>query len=244
MNQREKVIETALAQLGYKEQPDGWTKFGQWYADNVAHSQAFARADWCVMFVTWTMRQAGVSGDVWPTTSPQGSATSYCSKWLEDKDYRTAADDMPQPGDIVFFSWSGKADLDHVGLIVAVEGTNADNAILVTCEGNYSNAVRQRRIAYRDYRVIKTFRLPYADTKDDPKPTFPELSFLLKQGSRNQAVELLQAALIAEGYPITGGADGYFGQYTKAALVQYQDDHKLIADGTAGTETFRSLFGH
>lgn len=242
MNEREKVIETALAELGYKERSDGWTKYGQWYADNVAHAQVFARGDWCVMFVTWVMRQAGVSSELWPDTSPQGSATSYCSKWLEDKGYRTAADDMPQPGDIVFFAWSGNADLDHVGLVASVEGTNADNAVLITVEGNYSDAVKQRRIAYRDYRVAKTFRLPY---KVDPvKPTFPELSFLLKQGSRSQAVELLQAALIADGYPITGGADGYFGQYTKAALIQYQDDHKLIADGTAGTETFRSLFGH
>lgn len=243
MNQRDTVLQIALNELGYKERSDGWTKYGQWYADEVAHSQAFAYADWCVMFVTWCMRQANVAPDVWPTTSPQGSATSYCSKWLEDKGYRTSADDMPQAGDVVFFSWTGKADLDHVGLVAEVEGSSPDNAVLVTVEGNYSDAVRQRRITYRDYRVAKTFRLPYAKTKDDPK-TFPELSFLLKQGSRSQAVELLQAALIADGYPITGGNDGYFGQYTKAALVKYQTDHKLIADGTAGTETFASLFNH
>lgn len=243
MAQRDKVLQIALNELGYKERSDGWTKFGQWYADEVAHSQAFARADWCVMFVTWTMRQAGVSPDVWPNTSPQGSATSYCSKWLEDKGYRTGADDMPQAGDVVFFSWSGKAELDHVGLVADVEGTTADNAILITVEGNYSDQVKQRRIAYRDYRVIKTFRPAYAeDVKTDPKKPFPDLSFLLKQGTRSQAVEVLQAALIAAGYPITGGNDGYFGAYTKAALVKYQTDHGLTADGTAGTETFASLF--
>lgn len=251
MTQGDKVINLALAELGYKEAADGWTKYGQWYADNVAHSQSFARADWCVMFVTWCMRQTGVSAELWPDTSPQGSATSYCSKWLEDKGYRTAADDMPKAGDIVFFSWTGKAELDHVGLIASVEGTNPDKAVLVTVEGNYSDAVRQRRIPYRDYRVAKTFRLPYPELIEvKPEPSvkynpkaFPTLSFLLKQGSRNQAVELLQAALIAYGYNITGGSDGYFGKYTKAALIAYQKANGLTADGTAGTETFRSLFG-
>lgn len=248
MTQKDTVLQTFLAELGYKERADGWTKFGQWYADEVAHNQSFAYADWCAMSVTWVMRKSGVPENVWPATSPQGSEVNYCANWLEERGFRTGADEMPAAGDVVFFAWDGnEKDLDHVGLIASVEGTTPDNAVLITIEGNYSDAVRQRRISYRDYRVAKTFRLPYAEKMPGPQkqdPVFPELSFLLKQGSRSQAVELLQAALIADGYEITGGNDGYFGQYTKAAILRYQVDHQLTADGTAGTETFRSLFDH
>ena len=74
MNQRDKVISIARTELGYAEESSGWTKYGQWYADNVAHNQSFATADWCNMFVTWVMRQANVTADVYPDTSPQGSA--------------------------------------------------------------------------------------------------------------------------------------------------------------------------
>jgi peptidoglycan hydrolase-like protein with peptidoglycan-binding domain len=143
---------------------------------------------------------------------------------------------------------------------VKVEGTNPGNAIMTVVEGNYNNAVGQRRIAYRDKRVAATCRIPYeavitpvdpvqtvkpgaAKPAPEPEPVnkMPELSFLLKTGNKNNTVELLQAALIGNGYEIVGGADGNFGRYTKAALIQYQKDNGLVADGTAGTETFRSL---
>lgn len=242
MNLRDKVMAIEHAELGYQERSDGWTKYGQWYADNIAHSQGFAKADWCAMFQTWAMNEAGLLGTIWPATSPQGSEVNYLAKWLTNKGYRTGAKDMPQAGDVVLYAWDGDAsDLDHVGLCVAVNGKIADDATLTVLEGNYNNKVATRVIKYRDKRVAMTFRLPYPEIPD-PEPEFPTLSFLLKQGSRSQAVELLQAALMFNGYDITGGNDGYFGSYTTAALKKYQADHGLIVDGTAGTETFRELF--
>lgn len=131
----DRVIEIEQKELGYTESSDGWTKFGQWYADNIAHSQAFARADWCVMFQTWSMAMAGVDGNSWPYTSPQGSACSYLDKWLTDRGYRTGADDMPRKGDIVLYSWFGDPDEpDHVGLVYKVEGKDPDNALLYVRE--------------------------------------------------------------------------------------------------------------
>ena len=235
----DKVIEIEQKELGYTEQSDGWTKFGQWYADNIAHSQAFARADWCVMFQTWSMAMAGVDANSWPYTSPQGSACSYLDKWLSDHGYRTGADDMPRKGDIVLYSWFGDPDeLDHVGLIYKVEGKDPDNALLYVREGNYGNKVADRQIYYRDWRVVKTFRLPAAEQE-----YFPELSFMLSRGSSGPAVEILQAALIYRGYNIFGGVDGYFGENTEKMLIQYQTDIEIEADGKAGTETFSHLMG-
>lgn len=243
MKQSEVVIALEKSQLGYKEESGGWTKYGQWYADNVAHHQSFASADWCAMFQTWAMRHSGVSADLWPDTSPQGSEVNYLTKWLTDNGYRYGADIKPEPGDIVMYSWDGNPnDMDHVGLCVAVSGNSADDAVMDVVEGNYNDQVAIRKISYRDRRVAATFRLPWPDVEPEPKPVdFPALSFLLKKGSRGNAVEILQAGLISKGYDIVGGVDGYFGEYTRDALIAYQQAHKLIADGTAGTETFGSL---
>lgn len=234
MKQIDKVLEIARGELGYKERSDGWTKYGQWYADEVAHSQVFAKSDWCAMFVTWVMRKAGVSPEAYPDTSPQGSSVPYNISWMEAHGYRTGADDMPKPGDLVYYRW-GASGWDHIGIVTEVSGTSANNAMLGVIEGNYNDMVSLRRIAYRDNRVAATCRIPYSSEEIS---VVPELSFLLKQGSRSQAVEVLQQALIQDGYELTGGVDGYFGQYTKEALVAFQQAHNLIADGTAGTETF------
>lgn len=235
----DRVIEIEQKEIGYTESSDGWTKFGQWYADNIAHSQAFARADWCVMFQTWAMAMAGVDGNSWPYTSPQGSSVKYLTPWLEERGYRTGADDMPKRGDIVLYSWSNDDNkLDHVGIVEAVDGDNPDDALLHVIEGNYSNKVSTRCISYRNPYVRKTFRLPAAE-----QDYFPELSFMLQRGSSGQAVELLQAALIYRGYTITGGVDGYFGEYTEKALKAYQEDIEIEVDGKAGTETFSHLMG-
>lgn len=229
------VINIELREVGYKEEPDGWTKYGKWFADNIAHDPGFARGDWCVMFQTWAMIQAGVPD--WPRTSPQGSEVNALMEWLDARGYRTSADDMPQPGDIVFYSWHADADdIDHVGLIVDVSGAGPDDAVIEVIEGNYSDEVGIRYTYYRDRFVARTYRLPcMADVK------FPPLSFMLRRGSEGEAVELLQAALIYRGYDIYGGVDGVFGSHTENALKRYQDDVGIEVDGKAGTETFSHL---
>jgi hypothetical protein len=259
MTKLEELIAFEESQIGYKERSDGWTKYGQWYADNIAKSQAFAKSDWCVMYQSYCFNEVGLLGKVYPDTSPQGSSVRYNVAWMEEHGYRTSADEMPKPGDLVYYCWSGKDnDWDHIGLCVAVSGNSPATAIMTVCEGNKDDQVAFRTVSYRSPKVRATCRPPYpttVETKPVVKPgvakpaedkntmKMPNLSFLLKQGSRNQAVEVLQAALIGNGYDITGGADGYFGQYTKAALIEYQKAKGLIADGTAGTETFKSLLG-
>ena len=237
MTLADKLIQIELREIGYKEEPDGWTKYGNWFADNIAHDPGFARGDWCVMFQTWAMAQADVPD--WPWTSPQGSEVTALTVWLDARGYRTPADDMPQPGDIVFYSWhEDPDDVDHVGLVYNVSGDDPDHAMLEVVEGNNGDAVRTRRIAYRDGKVARTYRLPCMSM-----PVFPPLSFMLRRGSEGAAVELLQAALIYRGYDIYGGVDGVFGSHTENALKRYQDDVGIEVDGKAGTETFGRLMG-
>lgn len=52
----------------------------------------------------------------------------------------------------------------------------------------------------------------------------------------------LQNRLLQSGYSVgKSGADGYFGKDTKNALIKYQKDHKLTADGICGVKTYKAL---
>lgn len=62
----------------------------------------------------------------------------------------------------------------------------------------------------------------------------------LRRGSTGEAVKELQRMLRALGYD-TGEIDGRFGFITEDALLQFQREHRLRADGVAGAQVFEAL---
>ena len=249
MTQKEKVIQIAQDEIGYQEESDGLSKYGQWYEDHIAKVAGFARADWCNMFLTWVFYQAGaMDGSVYPNTSPQGSACSYCLGWFEKKGCRTDADDMPQPGDIVFYRWNANTSyIDHVGLVEKVKGSSADNAEMTVIEGNKNHSVSRRVIAYRAAEVIASVRPPYKsqDIVDNPSGADTvSAPFELSQGAEGAEVKILQMGLVLHGYSVgSDGMDGRLGSATTKAIRTFQSDHGLTEDGIVGTQTWRALFG-
>lgn len=68
----------------------------------------------------------------------------------------------------------------------------------------------------------------------------PELS----KGMKGESVRSLQILLIGNGFSCGGtGADGDFGNNTRAAVIGYQKKHGLAADGIAGVKTMSRLLG-
>ena len=66
---------------------------------------------------------------------------------------------------------------------------------------------------------------------------------LLRIGMHGDAVRMLQEMLAAKGYPCGDyGADGIYGADTYNAVLCYQRDHGLQADGVAGNETQTHLY--
>lgn len=63
---------------------------------------------------------------------------------------------------------------------------------------------------------------------------------LLKQGSSGSEVKALQNKLIEKGY-LNDKADGIYGSKTKAAVVKFQKDNGLTADGIVGEKTAKAL---
>jgi CHAP domain-containing protein len=127
-------LDEARSQLGYSEQTGGWTKYGQWYADTVAHDEAFADANWCDMFVSWCADQCGLAEVV-----GQFAFTPWHAQWFADHGRwgRT-----PHPGDIVFYDWDGGkaiSGIKHVGIVESVR-----SGAIVALEGNTANAMMRR----------------------------------------------------------------------------------------------------
>lgn len=64
---------------------------------------------------------------------------------------------------------------------------------------------------------------------------------VLSQGSTGDAVKLLQGKLIKLNYLPAGSDDGSFGPITKAAVVKFQSENGLAADGVVGPLTQAKL---
>ena len=67
----------------------------------------------------------------------------------------------------------------------------------------------------------------------DNKPT-------IKLGDKNDWVTIAQGRLVVKGYKIE--VDGDFGQKTRQAVIQYQKDNGLVADGIIGKKTWEKLY--
>lgn len=63
-----------------------------------------------------------------------------------------------------------------------------------------------------------------------------------QEGDEGQDVALIQSRLNALGYD-AGAADGDFGAQTTAAVIAFQRDRGLDADGVIGAATYRTLLG-
>jgi len=136
----EKILEVAKAELGYREESGGYTKYGDWYGKNVDKSPYFATAAWCDMFLAWAAHKAGVAE--W---AGQFAYTPFHAAWFKQQG-AWGAD--PQPGAIVFFDWGGSKSLDaidHVGIVEKVEGNR-----IHTIEGNADGVHLKRKVRTPD----------------------------------------------------------------------------------------------
>ena len=65
---------------------------------------------------------------------------------------------------------------------------------------------------------------------------------IIGMGARGENVVKIQNELMRRGYTVSGGADGQFGSGCKAAVIQFQKDNGLSADGIVGKMTWDRLF--
>lgn len=151
-NYAKKVIEVALAQVGYLEKKsnsnldsvtgnagsNNYTKFARdldklgYFYNGPKNGYA-----WCDVFVDWCFVQAyGVDNALALLRQPKksyGAGCYYSAKYYKDKgQFHTS---NPQPGDQIFFWNSSKTDVAHTGLVYDI-----DASYVYTVEGNTSGS--------------------------------------------------------------------------------------------------------
>lgn len=127
-----------------------YTYFSQWYIDGYeGHPGWNQYTPWCGCFLSWAADQQKTSIDGAP---PRFADVDEGMKGFKDSRMwreRGDANNMPIPGDYVFFDWDGKSDPDHVGAVLCVEGN-----FLYTIEGNSGGRVAVQRYDLNDKRIV------------------------------------------------------------------------------------------
>lgn len=234
---RSKVVATARSYIGCKESNGSHKKIIDLYNSHKPLARGYAvkyTDEWCATFVSAVAVKCGLT-DIMPTECSCSKMVDLYKKlscWKESDAY------VPSPGDIIMYDWqdSGTGDNtgnpDHVGIIVAVNGTS-----ITVIEGNKSEAV-----AYRSMNVngkyIRGYCLP-AYSKKATRTATVTLQ-VLEKGSVCDSVKALQTLLNGYGFNC-GAVDGSFGANTLDAVKAYQKSAKITVDGSVGPETWGSL---
>lgn len=107
---------------------------------------------WCASFVCSIFRWCGLAGIYYSGPNPNWCANIL--DWGRQAGYEVPKESA-QRGDIILFTWSGGAGIDHIGIIEANNGGS-----YTTIEGNYSNTVaRVNRLV--NGTVVAIIRPPY-----------------------------------------------------------------------------------
>lgn len=130
--------------------------FSEWYIDDYAKNPGWNQyTPWCACFLSWAADQQRdtINGD-----PPKFADVDKGMKGFKDKSQwreRGDTNNMPIPGDYVFFDWDGRndpdggKDPDHVGAVLCVEGN-----FLYTIEGNSGGKVAVQRYLLSDPRIV------------------------------------------------------------------------------------------
>lgn len=127
------------------------TYFSEWYIGNYADHPGWNQyTPWCACFLSWgAAQQPNETFDGDPprfADVDEGMASFQNGKWRNPND----ANNMPIPGDYVFFDWDRDRDPDHVGAVLCVD----ENGYLYTIEGNSSGRVALNCYPKNDPRIM------------------------------------------------------------------------------------------
>ena len=154
---RNKIIQNAVAEIGYKEGANNENKYSQELYNIKAQ-------EWCADFVRWCLIKAG-AGDLYPKSSYVPTiAEWYDQKGLYKNSKANGGNYTPQTADIILFDYNHNSTSDHIGLVEKVA-----NGKVYTIEGNKDNMVK--RCEYDlDCTDIRAYCVPsYEETEEKPK---------------------------------------------------------------------------
>ena len=212
------IVNIAQQQVGFIEGDNNDTPYGAWYGIN--------HQPYCAMFVSWVFDQAKLSAIVAAET-PKGF--SYCPAGLSwfQKNGQIVDKYAGQPGDIVFFNFSGNGTAEHVGLIV---GASKDG--ITTVEGNTS-ADHATGSQANGIGVFLRHR-PYLGVMGIARPKYPNP---VKPASSKSASSKTLATGVAATTAL-GGA-GVVGVHSSTSTTPTAKTTVIAAPPFPGSSTFK-----
>jgi hypothetical protein len=124
----------ALVPGTFKPTGDNNVKYNTSYYGHEVSDPTGQQFAWCVVFIWWVMRKAGVPATVFPkVASVFKQQNANVRDFFKAQHRFMSASSMPEPGHLVIFASS------HIGFVENVK----DNTIF-TVEGNASNMIKRR----------------------------------------------------------------------------------------------------
>ena len=241
----EHLLEIASGEIGYTEN-HGISKYGEWAGDPAAQ--------WCAEFQCWCVDQVdqrwGTSllRNVYPfyTSSNtgrswfvregryvvrKGQVENWGYQWLTGQNhYVRSGDYLPQPGDWVFFNWTGGEDTEHVALVeYCTRDTVTGKVLIHVIEGNNPSAVERK-----EYDLQSNAILGYGTVRDVAGIT-------MRFGNEGIKVRQLQEKLSYLRFFDSKLISGHYGDATTEAVRAYQTARGLRANGIATMNTQLTL---
>ena len=135
---------------GHDKTPEApWAYFSEWYIRQQAADYPYGEANgwneytpWCACFLSWAFAKDGIAtylqaaDPAIPYFADVDAGADYFKNIHEDGSHWLDNTVTPLPSDIVFFSWDGDDDPEHVGAVLHVDEHN-----VYTIEGNSSGKV-------------------------------------------------------------------------------------------------------
>ena len=212
------IVNIARTQIGFIEGPNNENPYGTWYG--------IPNESYCAMGVSWVFKEAGLSSLVAAQT-PNGFA--YCPAgltWFQKKG-RVVDKYDGQPGDLVFYSWSGNGVADHVEII---EAASRDG---LTCIGFNTGPDKSTGNPANGDGVFRVHR-PYLYVLAIVRPEYPGA---VKPATSKAATSKTLATGVA-GVTALGGA-GAVGVTHKSTPAVTKPTTVLVAPPFPGTAAFK-----
>ena len=152
----DRLLDLARGELGVTEQPAGSNrvKYNTAYYGREVSGSGYP---WCCTFVWWLFRQAGASKLFFG-----GGKTAYCPTLLTYHKKQAVHGDY-QPGDVIFFNFSGKTSAAHVGICETWDGTNMTTIDGNTGSGNEANGGAVMRRTRNKKYIVGAYRPAYEE---------------------------------------------------------------------------------
>ena len=214
---KNKIIELARSQIGYKESGTNVTKYAT-YFDTTAWQFFNTKkqgAEWCSLFVHWLFCQQITPNEVramFGEPTPKNNCAAGVKYFWSYATKKGLQVKTPQAGDIIFLN-----DFGHVGIVESVDSQ------VHTIEGNKGNAVARGTYSKTSSKISGYIRIPYGGIEVNTRIIYYKKGDLMK----GQDVKSVQAIVGAT-------QDGTCGAKTDKAIRAYQKANGLEVDGMFG----------